>query len=104
MVVIDLYMNKFNQTLSSREFALYACLLFLLDYVADIFETLTTTSKADPQSMAEELKDEVPEPLHTMLAEKEIREEAIAKYRQRKEKVTTICPPTCSGMSSKHEN
>ena len=54
--------------------------------------------------MAEELKDEVPEPLHTMLAEKESREEAIAKYRQRKEKVTTICPPTCSGMSSKHKN
>ena len=54
--------------------------------------------------MAEELKEEVPEPLHTMLAEKEIREEAIAKYRQRKEKVTTICPPTSSGMSSKHEN
>lgn len=38
--------------------------------------------------MAEELKEEVPEPLHTMLAEKEIREETIAKYRQRKEKVT----------------
>ena len=69
-----------------------------LGYVADVFETLTTTS------MAEELKQEVPELLHTMLAEKESREEAIAKYRQRKEKVTTICPPTCSGMSSKHEN
>ena len=39
--------------------------------------------------MPEELKDEVPEPLYTMLAEKEIGEEAIAKYRQRKEKVTT---------------
>ena len=77
---------------------------FLLDYVADIFETLTTTSKADLKSMAEELKDEVPEPLRTMLAEKESREEAIAKYRQRQEKVTTVCPPTCSGMSSKHEN
>lgn len=80
--------------------------VFLLDYVADIFETLTTTSKADLKSMAEELKDEElkDEPLHTMLAEKESREEAIAKYRQRKEKVTTICPPTCSGMSSKHKN
>ena len=97
-------MNKFNLTLSNREFALYVCCFFLLDYVADIFETLTTTPKVDLKSMAEELKQEVPEPLQTMLAKKESREGAIAKYRQGKEKVTAMCPPTCSGMSSKHEN
>ena len=62
----------------------------LLDYVAHIFETLTTTAKADLKSMAEELKQEVPEPLHAMLAEKESRVEAIAKYRQRKEKVSNM--------------
>lgn len=37
---------------------------YLADYVADIFESLTTTPKADLKSMAE-LKQEVPEPLHT---------------------------------------
>lgn len=105
MVVIDQSLHEQVQSDSLYQGICIICLfVFLLDYFEDIFETLTTTSKADLKSMAEELKDEVPEPLHTMLAEKESREEAIAKYRQRKEKVTTICPLTCSGMSSKHEN
>ena len=36
--------------------------------------------------------------IHTMLVEKESKEEAITKYRQRKEKETVICPPTCTGI------
>ena len=75
--------------------------VFFLDFVADIFETLTITPKADLKSIPEELKQEVPEALHTMFAEKESREKAVSRHRQKKEKVTAICtPPTCSGMSS----
>ena len=75
--------------------------MFLIDYIKDIYETLTTTPKAELKSLAEVLKQEVPDPLHTMLVEKESREEAIAKYRQRKEKETVICPPTCTGIKVK---
>ena len=61
-------------------------------------DTLTTTPKEELKSLAEDLKEEVPAPLHTMLVEKESKEEAITKYRQRKEKETVICPPTCTGI------
>ena len=64
--------------------------LFFTDYVA-----LTTTPKEELKSLAEDLKEEVPAPLHTMLVEKESKEEAITKHKQRKEKETVICPPTC---------
>lgn len=53
--------------------------VFFLDFVADIFETLTITPKADLKSIPEELKQEVPEALHTMFAEKESREEAVSR-------------------------
>lgn len=36
--------------------------------------------------------------MHNML-EKEDKEEAVRKYRERKEKETPICPPTCTGKS-----
>ena len=49
--------------------------------------------------LEEELKQEVPEPVHTMLAEKEERGEAISKYKRRKEMETVICPPTCPGIN-----
>ena len=41
---------------------------------------------------------EVPEPVHTMLTDKETKEDAVAKYKKRKEMETVICPPTCTGI------
>lgn len=75
-------------------------IVFCLDYVADIYLTLTTTPRAQLKLLAEELKGAVPAPINTML-EKESKEEAITKYQARKEKVTVICPPTCTGTCSK---
>lgn len=49
--------------------------------------------------LAEELKLEVPEPVHTMLADKETKEDAVAKYKKRKEMETVICPPTGTGIN-----
>ena len=71
-------------------------LALLTDYVADIYLTLTTTPREDLNLLVEELKEQVPDALHSML-EKESKEEAILKYQQRKEKETVICPPTCAG-------
>lgn len=70
-------------------------------YVADIYETLTTTPRAELKLLAEELKQEVPEPLHSMLVNKESREDAITKYRKRQEMETVICPPTCTGINGR---
>ncbi len=72
---------------------------FRIDYVADLYQTLTTTPRAELKLLEEELKQEVPEPLHTMLAEKEDKEEAINKYKRRKEMETVIIPPTCPGIN-----
>lgn len=72
---------------------------FFTDYVAHIYQTLTTTPRAELKLLVEDLKQEVPQPLHTMLVDKESREEAITKYKQRKELETVICPPTCTGAA-----
>jgi len=72
---------------------------FWIDYVADIYQTLTTSPRAELKLLEEKLKQEVPEPVHTMLAEKEDREEAISKYKRQKEMETLICPPTCPGIN-----
>ena len=69
------------------------------DYVADIYETITTTPRAELRVLAEELKREVLEPVHTMLVDKETKEDAVAKYKKRKEMETVICPPTCTGIT-----
>ena len=70
---------------------------FNLHYVADIYKTLTETPRAELKLLADELKGDVPDPVNTMLVNKESREEALTKYQARKEKVTVICPPTCPG-------
>lgn len=67
-----------------------------LDYVGDIYETMTTTPRAELKLLEEELKGEVPDHLHSLL-EKESKEEAVTKYQARKEKETVIVPPTCAG-------
>ena len=66
------------------------------DYVADIYDILTKTPRAELKLLEEELKEEVPDPINTML-DRESREDAISKYQTRKEKTTVLCPPACPG-------
>lgn len=68
------------------------------DYVAELYETLTTTPREVLKGIREELAEEEPEALHTMLLEKEDKETAKNKYKERKAKETVLCPPTCSGI------
>ena len=68
-----------------------------IDYVADIYNTLMTTPREELKALENELKQEVPAPLHSML-EKENKDEAILKHQARKQKETVICPPTCTGI------
>ena len=58
-----------------------------------------TTAREDLKAIEEELKHQVPPPLHSML-QKESKEEAVKKYKSRQEKVTLICPPTCTGETN----
>lgn len=66
-------------------------LAFSVDYVAEMFKTLMTRLRL----VADELKQDVPAPLHSML-EKESRGEAAKKTPGQE---TVIVPPTCTGMS-----
>ena len=68
-----------------------------IDYVADIYNTLMTAPRAELKALENELKQEVPAPMHSML-EKESKEDAILKHQARKQKETVICPPTCTGI------
>ena len=65
-------------------------------YVDDIFKFLTTTPRTVLKHIENSLKDEIPQPLHTML-EKVTKEDAVKKHLDRKGMVTKIVPPTCSG-------
>ena len=66
--------------------------------MAEIYETLISTLKEDLKAVEEELDRQTPQALHSMLQNKENKEEAIGKYHSRKQKETVICPPTCSGQ------
>ncbi|XP_078384210.1 uncharacterized protein LOC144666703 [Oculina patagonica] len=66
------------------------------DYFAELYETMTTTPREVLNGIRDELAEEEPEALHTMLVEKEDKETAKDKYKQRKAKETVLCPPTCS--------
>lgn len=57
---------------------------------------MVTTPRQELKLLEEELKQNVPEPLHSML-EKETKDEAIDKHKARKQKETVICGPTCTG-------
>ena len=59
---------------------------------------MTGTPREELNRIRDELAEERPDALHTMLPEKEDKEAAKTKYKQRKEKETVLCPPTCSGM------
>ncbi|KAK2549704.1 hypothetical protein P5673_029832, partial [Acropora cervicornis] len=66
-------------------------------YVAEIFNTLVTTPRGElKQLLRDELKAQVPQPIHSMLRDKESIADAKEKFLHRKNKETTICPPTCS--------
>ncbi|PFX17372.1 hypothetical protein AWC38_SpisGene18315 [Stylophora pistillata] len=69
------------------------------NYVAEIYKTLTTTPRAELKLLEEELKHEVPDPMHSMLEDKEDKGEAIIKYKRRKERETVIIPPTCTAQN-----
>jgi len=56
---------------------------------------LLSTSRENLGEVAQELTQQVPDPMHSML-EKESKEEAIQKHKERKEE-TAIYPPTCTG-------
>ena len=77
---------------------MFLAFCFSSDYVADIFETLMTTSRQDLKAVKDEINNQIPEALHSMLTDKENKEEAKTKYRSRLQKQTVICPPTCSGL------
>lgn len=66
-------------------------------YVAKLFDTLMTTPKEELQTIKDELNTQVPEPLHSMLKDKENKEKAKEKFLSRKKRETVICPPTCTG-------
>ena len=66
-------------------------------YVADIYKTLMTAPRGDLKALENELKQEVPAPLHSML-EKESKEDAILMHQARKQKEMVICSPTCTGI------
>jgi len=57
---------------------------------------LLSTSREKLREVAQELKQQVPEPMHSML-EKESREDAIQKHKSQKLKETVVYPPTCTG-------
>lgn len=68
----------------------------LIEYVAEIYECLTTSTRAQLDDVSEELINMTPEPRRNML-ECQDKEEAIAKYNMRKAKETVIVKPTCTG-------
>ena len=55
------------------------------DYVAELYETLTTTPREVLRGIRDELTEEEPEALHTMLLEKEDKETNTKKEKQRKQ-------------------
>lgn len=56
-----------------------------------------TTPRQELKKMEEELQNENPGRLHAMLPEKQTRKEEIELFRSRKHKITSDCPPTCTG-------
>ena len=88
--------TKFDITSISKTAHFFIFVPDVAGYVAEIYETLVTTPRQELKLLKEELKQSVPEPLHSML-EKETKEEAIEKHKTREQKETVICGPTCTG-------
>ena len=71
-------------------------LFIFTGYVDELYMTLTTTPRDELKIIEEELHQQTPEPMHSMF-DKESVVAATTKHIARKQKVTTIYPPTCSG-------
>jgi len=69
-----------------------------VDYVSDLYGALLSTPRHELKAVSVELKETTPEPLFSML-ECQSKDEAIAKYKARKQKEITIVPPTCPGKT-----
>ena len=62
-----------------------------------MYDTLISTPREELHRLKEELAAQIPELLHSMLNNKENKDEAKEKFLSRKKKETVICSPTCSG-------
>ena len=72
-------------------------ILLYLGYVSDIYNQLVTTPRKELEKIEKELKEENPGPLHTMLPEKQPRQEVVDIFRAHKRKLNLDYPPTCTG-------
>ena len=77
---------------------MHVFLVHFLEYMAEIYKTMTTTPRKGLKTVENNLKKGTPEAIHSMLSEKDNREEAKNKCISRKAKATVLCPPTCSGV------
>lgn len=66
------------------------------EYVSEMYNILTTTSRETLKNIKDQLAEQEPAALHSMMLQKEEKEAAKAKYSSRKVKETALCPPTCS--------
>ena len=69
---------------------------FVSDYVEEIFQTLINASKEEMANAAAKLSEKTPSPMNTML-EKQSRDEAIKKKKERSKMVVKDVPPTTPG-------
>lgn len=67
---------------------------FFVDYVEELFQFFLGLSKEQLQGAVQELKEMTPEPMNSMLVDKQPREEAIRKRAERLSMVTRDVPPT----------
>ena len=67
---------------------------FLVDYVEDLFQFFLGLSKEQLQGAVQDLKEITPEPMNSMLVDKQPREEAIRKRTEKLSMVTRDVPPT----------
>lgn len=73
-----------------------------LDYVSELFETLNKTPRQKLKEIEEELDNETPEPLHSMLQKTRQNRSCKEIQTQKKNKETAYCPPTCTGTCNTH--
>ena len=69
-------------------------MVFLVDYVGELFQFFLGLSKQQRQGTVQDLKEMKPEPMNSMLVDKQPREEAIKKRAERLNMVTRDVPPT----------
>jgi hypothetical protein len=69
----------------------------LADYVNEIFTMMVTTPRKELELLQKELYSKVPEPMCHSFDDKEDKQDAKQKYKERKDKETVFCPATCTG-------